>query len=71
MTFPPFLFFITRIGTHPCIYMLLALGGEVAGLKLQIKMGQPLGGDCPNSLQHCYQELKYLNRFVLPNATTF
>jgi hypothetical protein len=41
MIFPPFLFLITRMGNYPCIFLLLALGEQVASLKLQLKMGQP------------------------------
>jgi hypothetical protein len=39
MIFPPFLFWITRIGTYPCIYMLLAFGDEVRRFETAIKNG--------------------------------
>jgi hypothetical protein len=39
MIFPPFLFLITRMGTYPCIYMLLALGDEAGQFETAIKKG--------------------------------
>jgi hypothetical protein len=39
MIFPPFLFWITRIGTYPCIYMLLAFGDEASRFETAIKNG--------------------------------
>jgi len=48
MIFPPFLFWITRMGDYPFICLLLALGEEAVRFETAIKNGiTPFCGDCP------------------------
>jgi len=39
MTFPPFLFLITRMGNYPYIYLLLTIGDEACRFETAIKNG--------------------------------